>query len=115
AAEYRAASPNRTSATDTPSSGLSSSRTRLNMSGVARECVLREGIARQGVAPRRVRERGQDLHFVRRGVRREHDLVLRRFGGIGAEIAGDDPGDERRHVRTLARKLDDGSDDDLRL
>src|SRR5436189_123515 len=77
--------------------------------------VPRESIARQRVASRRVRERGQDLHFVRRGVRREHDLVLRRFGGIGAEIAGDDPGHERRHVRTLVRELDDGADHDLRL
>src|SRR5438309_512701 len=68
-AEYRAASPNRASATVTPSSGLSSSRTRLNMSGIARERVPRESIARQRVASRRVRERGQDLHFVRRGAR----------------------------------------------
>ena len=49
------------------------------------------------------------------GVGRQHDAVLGGLDGVGAEVAGDDAGHERRHVGALAGELDDGADDDLRL
>src|SRR5437764_3318092 len=114
-AEYSAARPYAASPTVTARSGLSISWRGGRIAGVGeRDARVRwRDRHDRGILDRRWA--GEQLPGMRRGVRRKHDPDVRCRRGIDSQVVPDHARDERCHIWTLARELDDRAHHDLGL